>query len=564
MKNKSLCLISFLLTLAACTTASGAGSAYFKCDPSPVPIPTVTLTPAPGPTVTITPSPLPTPTVTVTTSPLPIPTVTVTVTPSPTLSPIPNPTVSVTPSPFPSPQPSAVLLRAMADEPANYTFTATLTESVPVITGLKIEAFEVMNLPATTISSAKEFAPGVYPEPVFPVARITSGLTYRLEVTPSIPGATSFFSLQGQAVEMRALNGRLPKNPSIPFYAEIQGEQILRAHGLQGVGVDVQGPMTVKYVNAARANRIEPIKQDILTEPAYANGVLNVDNWSTLGGSFRQLVLDNRIACPMVLRYIPGQMPAIPLLQAIEASIQNGTLPSCSWAYIGDEGQDVPAKVKEFKDRATLIQTWAPTLKRTITWRNSADTASGLFNTLIPNENLFTSASDYGSQVFGNYLSCMGNGNCANAASQAAVAPRTVYPVAVYDGPGNGIELRAFMNALDSQKAKVGLYYNLTQRLPTAWNAQGLYEQGGEGDGTLFFPGVKGMKGLTDHIPVTGLRMKQILAGSIDIEYRRMAKAAGISYTNPAPSYTVYSRQEADYEAMREVIRKALFPAAYP
>ncbi|MGN9809547.1 sugar-binding protein [Micromonospora sp. BQ11] len=69
------------------------------------------------------------------------------------------------------------------------------------------------------------------------------------------------------------------------------------------------------------------------------------------------------------------------------------------------------------------------------------------------------------------------------------------------------------------------LYYATTQRLTTAWTDQWAF--GGNGDGTLFYPGTTARIGGTTPIPLESLRMKMIRNGYQDHEYLRLATAAG-------------------------------------
>jgi hypothetical protein len=88
------------------------------------------------------------------------------------------------------------------------------------------------------------------------------------------------------------------------------------------------------------------------------------------------------------------------------------------------------------------------------------------------------------------------------------------------------------------------LYYHTTNRLSTAWTPGGLYEQGGNGDGTLFYPGTTAVIGGQTDIPIESIRMKRIRDGYEDHEYLRLLVDAG-----------------AREFAMSEV--RALFPSPY-
>jgi hypothetical protein len=61
------------------------------------------------------------------------------------------------------------------------------------------------------------------------------------------------------------------------------------------------------------------------------------------------------------------------------------------------------------------------------------------------------------------------------------------------------------------------LYYSTTRAHSTAWTDQ--YRSGGNGDGTLFYPGTPDVVGGTHPIPVESMRLKRIRDGREDYEY---------------------------------------------
>jgi len=75
------------------------------------------------------------------------------------------------------------------------------------------------------------------------------------------------------------------------------------------------------------------------------------------------------------------------------------------------------------------------------------------------------------------------------------------------------------------------LYHNVSLALRTAWKDQ--YRWGGNGDGTLFYPGApKGFRGSPaiggEHdIPIESMRLKRIRDGREDYELMRAASRSG-------------------------------------
>jgi MYXO-CTERM domain-containing protein len=77
------------------------------------------------------------------------------------------------------------------------------------------------------------------------------------------------------------------------------------------------------------------------------------------------------------------------------------------------------------------------------------------------------------------------------------------------------------------QKAAGELYYDTTYAYTKgdAWTSQ--YYFGGNGDGTLFYPGTPAKIGGTSHIPLASLRVKLIREGMEDYEYLKALSDAG-------------------------------------
>ncbi len=135
------------------------------------------------------------------------------------------------------------------------------------------------------------------------------------------------------------------------------------------------------------------------------------------------------------------------------------------------------------------------------------------------------------------YQSCDSD-NCGGTGD----AVTSGYASHMIDGPAT--ENRAFEWQAWKQKATGELYYDTTYAFTRgdAWSSQ--YYFGGNGDGTLFYPGTPAKIGGTSQVPIASLRLKLIREGMEDYEYFKALADAG----DPAM---------ADAEAA------ALTPAAY-
>jgi hypothetical protein len=69
------------------------------------------------------------------------------------------------------------------------------------------------------------------------------------------------------------------------------------------------------------------------------------------------------------------------------------------------------------------------------------------------------------------------------------------------------------------------LYYEVAQKLTSAWTDQ--YSYGGNGDGTLFYPGTVSVIGGTQGVPLPSMRLKLIRLGMQDYEWLKRVKDLG-------------------------------------
>jgi hypothetical protein len=71
------------------------------------------------------------------------------------------------------------------------------------------------------------------------------------------------------------------------------------------------------------------------------------------------------------------------------------------------------------------------------------------------------------------------------------------------------------------------LYYDTVARLDSAWKRNGLCAFGGQGDGTLFYPGRPDVIGGTSQVPVESIRLKLVREGMEDYEYLHLLATLG-------------------------------------
>lgn len=124
------------------------------------------------------------------------------------------------------------------------------------------------------------------------------------------------------------------------------------------------------------------------------------------------------------------------------------------------------------------------------------------------------------------YTSCMSYG-CGAAPIDS---PSSVgWPGYAIDEPAS--QARAMGWLAFEYRVRGELYYETTLLLPSAWTDQ--YRSGGNGEGTLFYPGTPNGTGGsmaiggTHDIPIESIRLKRIRDGREDYEYLRILAARG-------------------------------------
>ncbi|HEY6004516.1 MAG TPA: glycoside hydrolase domain-containing protein [Anaeromyxobacter sp.] len=142
------------------------------------------------------------------------------------------------------------------------------------------------------------------------------------------------------------------------------------------------------------------------------------------------------------------------------------------------------------------------------------------------------------------YQSCMSHG-CAGSVNFGNPSASDYY----YTGwPSYSIDTTAVRNRamqwlLFEHRLSGELYYETTQAYAQdAWTNQWAF--GGNGDGTLFYPGTPAKIGGTTHVPVASMRLKLIRDGMEDYEYLALLARSG-------------------GEAEARAIARALFPHPY-
>jgi hypothetical protein len=140
------------------------------------------------------------------------------------------------------------------------------------------------------------------------------------------------------------------------------------------------------------------------------------------------------------------------------------------------------------------------------------------------------------------------------------------WPGYVIDEPASEARAMGWLSFLYDTTGE--LYYNVTQCLSLAWTAQ--YYAGGNGDGTLFYPGDPQRIGGTDWIPLESMRLKLIRDGYEDYEYlkilanRDQGAAAQSIAQGLFPNMYTTNRSDADVQAARYQLAHLIDPINVP
>lgn len=494
--------------------------------------------------------------------PSPVPTITVTVTPSPAPTAVVTPIPIITPSPTAAP--GATILNSLErpefaapglfltsvnqtlahNEVGGFVIKTLTPCSLPVMapTGLTVTLYSMLPY-TTTIPSYKGGATGAFYDALAPYNSTTCQKAGFIWADVAVAAATSAgvntITLGGATLNITVNSLTMPQVPTLPIYMGVQSFAVLAGHGLSpNSSVSVQGPLLQQYVNMLRANRIEPYGQAI-AYPGQLSGAMDIDNWSALGGSYRELVLTGAIAPPMMGPLPIGTGITAAQAQAIQATAITNSITG-EWYYVVDE--PAASQLPSISAYAATAHAGAPSLKTMVTTMPQSG-VSGV-DIYAPVENQFAAGVP---KPFFLYVSCMSHGACSGTTPGAL----TGQPDLMLDETGTN-EI-AFPLTVKVSGGSAALYYNSMQAYamasPNPWVNQ--YQFAANGDGNLFYPGIAGANGLTANQPVASVRLKLLRLGSYLADYSALSGVAIPS--SLVGSTTSWSKSAADYQAFKNL-----------
>lgn len=332
------------------------------------------------------------------------------------------------------------------------------------------ELFELVGV--ETINPSWEGARvGTYFDALMPTDSFSRASLARVKIPRDATPGT--YTIMGKVVRIEDM--LLPEKPAMPMYMELASQKCLDAR-FQATNTQdwsEQVWITKEYIQLLRDYWIEPTKHTVTYYPS------NLEQYS-----WRELAFDGAIAPPLIWAGTPGGSLNESWIRSVAA-----VAPLGSMFYGIDEAGTGPSgvSVEQALARMLELKEAAPGMKvmQTGVWHPE-------YEDYNRHEISFNSVSVYTDQylsegipVQGEYGSCMATGNCVNT-SQPNPRRTPHYPVHVLEG---GYEddwkasiIRAYEKGLDYY-----MHFSANLRLTTCWEPGGLYNEGGNGDGTQIY-----------------------------------------------------------------------------
>lgn len=210
-----------------------------------------------------------------------------------------------------------------------------------------------------------------------------------------------------------------------------------------------------------------------------------------------------------------------------------------AYDYTGDE-PPWGITFSEAKSRAQLVKQAAPNLRALLTTTIQAADEHGItpfLDLIVP---VINHIDGVGNEFPGDqrpaydpfladpknglwiYQSCMSHG-CAFGTNAAGNSAGAGWPSYMVDA--SAARNRAMQWQIFAQRGGGELYYETGLALDTAWN--NVFRFNGNGDGTLFYPGLPSRIGGTTDIALPSIRLKQVRQGMQDYEWLKKVADAG-------------------------------------
>ena len=331
----------------------------------------------------------------------------------------------------------------------------------------------------------------------------------------------------------------LPSTSSLPSAYGLGWSDVCTAHfgGYQQCGGD-SGVVSMnnKYTRFALDHRIS-LSDVVYTGPAQqSNGSYDWASWDALYGPMMDGGMATRLAGAKLTSVSYMWTADQPHFAEWARHFRDKGWLSRTFDYSCDE-PPAGCSWASINARTAMVHAAAPDMRTLVTTQLEPATQNGVLggiDVLVPTVNLLdpmppaaNTRASYDAFLGASsqkrlwmYQSCDSDG-CNNIGQ----AEQSGWPSHMIDAPATqnrAMEWQAWRQKVDGE-----LYYDTTYAFThgDAWTSQ--YYFGGNGDGTLFYPGTPAKIGGSTHVPVASLRLKLIREGMEDYEYLKALADAG-------------------------------------
>jgi len=425
------------------------------------------------------------------------------------------------------------------------------------LVGKQLDPVVPLPLPAT-------FCPDSPPEASFFLgeARIPKGHPVgSLPIQVNAPGHTIEIALTVWPMT-------IPDQPTLPAYSELTPWFLALGH--HGQWHEDEAELARLYTIAMLEHRVVPLKAII--SPLQEQGgspprSLNLTTLPSPKSSFNSIVLGDRPSWAYYDFPTVGANGATKIdfgkAENYFTAIQN-TIPSVhregrALVYLWDEPKR--EAFKELLKLSQLVKRTAPSLKQLVTTvytpqlEDSVDIFAPVMDQFdapqFPPPSAYQKRKASGHETWW-YVSCMSHG--CDALRDSGVPDMVIDRSSSYIRSIGWLSMRYSIDAFLYYSVNNGFQFS-PQRDP--WRS--LWDFSGNGDGTLFYPGRPGERGLTTHRPISSLRLKLWRESSYDAEYIKWMKELPVipswwttESDQIAQSTTSWSKDYTRYQSLRD------------
>lgn len=336
-------------------------------------------------------------------------------------------------------------------------------------------------------------------------------------------------------IRLRVVDALMPSTSSLRTAFFVEPRAVCHAFTRQECSEEVLSRLLPLFFRMGLEHRIT------LTggHPLVSQSWWTVKDWETferVWGPFLDGTAPSRLEGARLTswRYL-GPATAESIQEFSRESEERGWL-SRAFDYVGDE-PPLYTSFDEVRRRATLIRQVAPELRILLTSYIDALEREGLEELVdiivVVVNYISVPAPGRGDQrqrydkflaqphrELWLYQSCASHG-CGSPLPENQ--PGQGWPSYMIDRPATKARAMEWVSFLKGAAGE--LYYQTVEALGTAWTEQ--YRYWGNGDGTLFYPGLPSIIGGTTEVPLPSLRLKLIRLGFQDYEWLKAVSEAG-------------------------------------